>query len=300
MFLCVKVLRRSAYYLGALAICCMLSLSACSDDDDDDNQDNPSGQFEGSLEDAKYQADAVKYTVNGNSEIGSIELTSSGNYLILPTKTNLNFKALSPASGKTTQVISFFGKRAKLNTRAGGSSYFGTFTKNTDGSYQLKGYATLRIMGEEQIKLETESSSITLNVKKETVKAENNKLNNRLCRSWHPVSATLTAYTNGKVVATQTLNTAEDLKSEFYDYIVISPFGTFLQVDYGNIVDDSGVWSWTNTEQQIFKYSLPEGNGSVQVSFSDDVAWFNDEYTDVSEEDGQPITIKVNIKCKAC
>lgn len=268
------------YYLNALAVCCMLNLSACSDNNDgDDNGDEPSGLFEGTLEDATYQADAVKYKVSGNAEIGSIELTSSGNFLILPPETDYD---------------------PSVSSKANGSTQFGTFTKNGDGSYQLGEYATLSKIGENQVKLEkTNGSSNTLSVSKEESKAENNKLNNRLCRSWHPTSVTLTAYQNGKLISTQTLNSSHDLEEEFYDYIIITQFGTFLQVDYGNIVEAPGRWSWTDTEQQKFNYSHPDGNGTVQVSFTDDVAWFYEEYSDVDDE-GQSITIKVNAKCKAC
>ena len=297
MFLCVRMVRMSVCYLSALAVCCLLNLTACSDDNGDG--DDPSGLFEGSWEEAPYQADAVKYKVAGHNEIGSIELTSSGNFLILPSETVPALDVAFMVTGKVAKTISFLGKAVKPNTRAGGIPRFGTFTKNGDGSYRLGEYATLYKVGEEQLKLETtDGSSSILSVKKEEVKAESSKLNKRLCRSWHPVSVTLTAYQNGKQVGTQTLTKPEDLESEFYNYIVISPFGTFIQVDYGDIIEDTGVWSWMNMEQQKFQYSLPDGNGIIQVSFTDDMAWFNDEYSDV-DDNGDPITIKVVAKCKA-
>ncbi len=55
------------------------------DDDDDDDQEIVTGGdlWSGTLEDAKYQSDAALYEVLDNSDIASIELTASGNYIVM-------------------------------------------------------------------------------------------------------------------------------------------------------------------------------------------------------------------------
>ena len=70
-----------AMCLGISLALGVLTFTACSDDDEGGDD---SGLFEGTLDEAPYESDAVKYIISGNDEFGVIELTASGNYIVLP------------------------------------------------------------------------------------------------------------------------------------------------------------------------------------------------------------------------
>ena len=302
-FFNANALKSSVLCLGLIVASSTLILHSC--DNGDDDEDNPSGLFEGTLSDAPYEADAVKYTVTGNTEIGSIELTSSGNYLVLPPETSTQHQ--SNLSSKTSATgASYLRKHEKTLSRniSTNRCSFGTFTKDTDGSYILKDYGTLRVAGNNLLQLTKtgESQVMTLNVEKLTAITDN-RLNNRLCRTWHPVSVTLKYYdTNDKLLHTEIIDSPEELQEDYVNYVVVSKSGSFFQVDYDSSISGYGSWKWTDSEKQIFQFQwldedYPEG-GSEQVSFNDATAYFQVSYSD-TDDDGQIVKIQEIAKCQA-
>lgn len=304
-FFNANALKSSVFCLGLAAAACTLTLYSCDNGDDDDDEDDPSGLFVGTLGDAPYEADAVKYTVTGNAEIGSIELTSSGNYLVLPPEADAQPEADLPSKTSTTGT-SYLKKQEKALSRYIHTNrcFFGTFTKDTDGSYTLKDYGTLSVAGNNLLKLvKTDGSPITTLSVEKLPAITGNSLNNRFCRTWHPVSATLKYYdTNDKLLHTEIIDSPEDLQEDYINYIVVSKSGSFFQVDYDGSMDGYGSWKWTDTEKQIFQFQwldeeYPDG-GSEQVSFNDATAYFQVSYSDMDDNE-QIVKVQETVKCQA-
>ena len=68
--------------LGLAAVLLSVGMTAClGGDDDEDGED----LWEGSVEAPAYESDASCYTILDSDELESIELTASGNYIIVPT-----------------------------------------------------------------------------------------------------------------------------------------------------------------------------------------------------------------------
>lgn len=97
------------------------------------------------LEAPKYESVSAKYNItSAGSDLKSIELTASGNYLIVK---NSNGTLRAPAAGKRNR----WAAAARMVTRAGTDWYNniiqGKFTKISDTEFRLEGYGTIIIIG---------------------------------------------------------------------------------------------------------------------------------------------------------
>lgn len=274
----------------------------CSCSDDDDESDGPSvGElWKGDLGTAAYENYAVAYVVKNNSEIGSIELTSSGNYIVMPPEVGSSRAIAEQRKG------SMF-KRNKAETRyvPSWNGYFGTFTVNADGSFLLNNYGTLRDNGDGTLSLTRNGMSIKLTAQKKSAVADND-LNTRLCRTWKLTSAVEYQYTLSGTLVQSYKYTDSELRDEFVQYLLISKAGTFLQVDWDNSFGGYGAWHWTNTSTQTFDYvwlDEDEGEGgTVQVTFDGSNATFYESYQDYGYDDDDDDTLytyKSEITCTA-
>lgn len=61
-----------------------VGMTACFGGDDDDDEDDED-LWEGSVSAPAFESDAACYTILDSDELESIELTASGNYVIVPT-----------------------------------------------------------------------------------------------------------------------------------------------------------------------------------------------------------------------
>lgn len=115
---------------GLLVAAFAFTFTACSDDNDDDGGN--------STDVPTYTEDAVKFEItDANSPYSSIELTANGEYIIIKGTSN----AYNSAKGIKALV------KAKENATAESSSNTinGTYTKNADGSYDLKNFGKITI-----------------------------------------------------------------------------------------------------------------------------------------------------------
>lgn len=275
-------------------LCVLLAVSfgavgftAC--DDDNDEESGLSGLFEGSLANAPYEADAVKYAVTGNPEIGSIELTSSGHYLVMPPLTGPNDLSKQPVHSPTpVRHNSIFRKQAGIQTQCGsGNAKFGTFVKNDNGSYTLTGFGTIFLLYENQLRLTMiDGSDITLAVRQLPKKFSDDKLNNRFCRTWHPVYGKVSVYdtTTNQLLEEEVISSEDELEEELVDYIIISKFNTYARIDYPNGYDspapEGGIWEWTDKAARKFRWQdtwpvyESMDSGEEEVRFNNDIAEF--------------------------
>ena len=272
--------------VGAMGI----GLTSCGGDDGP-GTDDPGSLWSGEASTPKYIADAAVYDVTSTSRISSVELTESGDYLIIPA----NYTGYAPArAGKEKSARSLFrtGKKNR-DTRSGISTSgitYGTFTKNSDGSFNLKGIGKMTYSnGNLTITSDSGSELVNASARKVAPKYDSNELNIRLCRSWYVKNAYTKVYdSNDRLIATVKYSSS-DLKDEFVKYVIVTRAGSFVQVDWDEEVGDLGYWSWNNVKNQIFRYTWADDSddgGFIQCYFNDNNATFVEEYTDYDSDYG--------------
>lgn len=148
----------------------IVSFSACSKDGD------------GNLETPQYESVSAKYDITSeNSSIKSIELTSSGNYIIVR-NSSVNVKAAR---------IPMFIARLESATRSDdwyNNIIQGKFTMISDTEFQLEGFGTITIVQNSGSAVSLQiapvnSTPYTLEAEKKEQNPESAKTN-KLCRSW--------------------------------------------------------------------------------------------------------------------
>lgn len=163
---------------------CTTVFTACSKDDDD----NASGEFNynlkaENLETPKYEKNSALYVINSeDSNIKSIEFTSSGDYIIVPSYNVYGAR-------EDNRKPSIMRKAMKMMTRAYESGIiYGKYTVREDGTYVLDGYGTITVKGstDNAISLDINPNNgepYTLEAAKKTQLPES-QLTNDICRSW--------------------------------------------------------------------------------------------------------------------
>lgn len=270
-------MKKQIFGLMALILGACISFTACSDDDDDDNQNED--LWVGNLENAKYEADAVAFDINGSSEISFIELTSSGNYIVLPASSYTNYSGRSCASDERH---SFLKSVITPVSRSGEFHKFGKFSKTGQNEFMLENFGRLVINSGNNLDLYlTNGEHRQLNGTRRS-KMESTALNDRFCRSWklqHIIEQELDA--NGKVVSSHECSTPEELQEDYIMLFVMSKAKTFLQIDWDNTFDDFGEWKWLDESQQTFAYRWnddPDFSGYISVKFNGNKCIFTEEY----------------------
>lgn len=299
LFFKTKKLTCQILTMGFIAFTCSSSLISCiANDDDDDDDDFPQELMSGDLDDAPYKNDAVKYTVTGDSKIGFIELTASGNYIIMPPSDETNQHLI-------TQNKTIFQAQNIIASRTIdlANAHYGTFTKSDDNTYELSDFGTIQEKDNNQLIIkEKGQTERTVSFEKAQTNKENT-LNNRLNHTWELISATIKiTSSNGKILFSKNITDQTTLEEEFVKAILVTNHGSFYQIEWNNEISDYGLWQWSDETNQIFTYTwltdTPEG-GSVQVKFKDDTADFYETHYEYSEEYGQEITIMTIAHTKA-
>jgi len=267
-----------------------VNLTSCGGDDDEPNDGN---LWQGELGAPAHEDDAVAYKITGSSDFSSIELTASGNYIVIPARSSYN----APKAEKR----SIFRAASKESRAYYGGNVFGTYTKNSDGSYNLKDFGTLGAYNNGTLELTLiDGTEYTLNATK-LPNIDNNALNDRFCRTWYIQKAVETVFDmQGNVIDSQTL-TGSDLKADYVQYVVVTKAGTFLQVDWGGWFESDGSWNWIDTKNQKFHYvfsDYAEDNGDVQVAFDGDLAIFKETSVEYDEDYGQ-CKFQSTLTCRA-
>lgn len=277
--------------------------TACSDNEGDDDDDN--SLISGQLNDAPYKNEAVKYYIlNNNTDIESIELTASGNYIVLYAD---NQESSSGTSFIAKKTGIFHTNATQVNSRSFNRelSRYGDFTKKEDNTYELTNFGSIKIISDSQLEITINNEgTIVSDVRKESAIAENT-LNNRLNHTWKVSSATIQYIdANGKIIKTKHFTTPDELREETVQAVLVTNHGSFYQIEWDNSIADYGLWQWSDTNNQIFKYTwtdegeTTEDGGFVQVTFKDDTATFHESSTEYSDESGK-ITILSTITARA-
>ena len=231
----------------------------------------PDNLLTGSLDDAPFEKYAVKFIINGDNEIGSIELMASGTYLVLPPATTDYTRAEF-----SVQPFSLFKRNTTTTRIIGYDGVFGDFDVEADGRFILHGFGRVRLASGTQLEIVLDEDIDNARIVNTEVfyPTQGDDLNKRFCRTWYPVYA---VDLSGHVYSEQELN------EEFVKYVVVSRtcengnyIGTFSRVETDNTPAGHGYWGWYNKTQQMFKfvYAGESDYGIEQVYFEDNYAYF--------------------------
>ena len=249
-------------------------MSACSNDDDTVNNQV--------LDTPQYEDDAALYQITStDSEYASIELTASGNYIILP-----SWMAYTRSVDRKS---SFFFSNSNL-TRA---EYYGIiegkYTKTGENTYNLQGFGTLTVVedGGSTVNLEIllnngNEINLTAAVKNQYADSE---MTNNLCRTWNINDINIRIVIDGKTYLSHSFNKNNykdylddydevmDFDDGFPEQVIFTKAGTYM-VTYTNDALAVSTWSWVNQNQGTLRYSWDYDDmdndymaGTVKVEF---------------------------------
>lgn len=180
-----RILRFFGTMLCAVAA---FTFTACSSDDD-----GPSFQV------PTYEAISAKYVASDSrAEIKSLELTASGNYIVIkghnsysaPEKRN-SILHKTYSSLKNNSIIENIFSSERIDTRANvdGNIICGKFTQIDENQYDLEGYGIVTITGTSNEAFELDitlknGNTISVGARKEQT-YEDSDATNKLCRTWN-------------------------------------------------------------------------------------------------------------------
>ncbi len=268
-------MKKIKYWAIALAAVALpLGFASCGGDDDENEL------WKGELPNPKFESDAVMFNVNNNSDIESIELTASGNYIIMPSGNDAYQPQMAPARGEVTSR--FFSKRSATRSYEE-YGVFGEYKKIKDGVYDLIGYGTLTIENDSKVNLALDNGQdLNLDVTREK-EMPSSSLNDRLCRTWYITGVKFKVYDRKDNVLFEKELSDVTIKDDFVEYIVMSKASTYISVDWDGDIDGYGKWKWDDEDLQVFRYSFiddPDDTGLVKVSFDGDKCKFIETYYD--------------------
>lgn len=248
-----------------------LTTASCSSD----------GEEESNLETPKYDSEAAKFTItDASSSYKSIELTESGNYIIVKNTAGVSSAKQSLATKRMVARIFRNPQRASATRGSVSGILYGTYTKTGEGEYNLNGIGTLKITYEDDTACslqitDTSGNTETIQGNRESISYDSDFTRN-ICRTWQIDGYRFYAKYNGITMfdlSASTLNGLVDKMKEWakandeeydeddYDspfdedeepyQIVFTKSGTYM-VYYKDTSIAVARWSWlSETEGQI-------------------------------------------------
>ncbi len=315
----MKKSRFKLFFLMVAAMALPMTFASCSSSDDGDD-------VPGNIDTPKYETEAAKYEITtSGAAYKSIELTASGNYIIVPNSSSSNARA-TVASASTKKVATFLlNPDLKKRTRAGewGSGIlYGTYTKTGEGEYTLSGLGTLKITsnGGSATSLDftySDGTKKTFSGSKQAVQSTSD-LTNFICRTWNIAHIRVYTKVNGKTVMDLEADNFAELNRKYQDFmkknfpdeevdifyenppkqIVITKSNTYMVLYQDNELAIAN-WKWVNEQEGRFMYSWDNegeyddayGYANVKASGSNLIA--SEEQTEYDEDDGVTFTYGV-------
>ena len=262
-----------------VAVC--VSFTACSSDDDGNDSGNNGGNV--SFATPPYESDAAKYVIsNSGAPYKSIELTASGEYIVIPQGSRYEAKTRAEGASRasTTDII------------------YGKFTKTNDSEYALADWGTLKIAanGESSYTLSvtgTDGNTHIMSAYKKTVVTDSEQTN-KLCRTWDftqiRVQMSIQGRSFDKTVAANNMDELNrallatypefgDSSDDFLDMdansrVVLTKSGTYLSNSMSGKLE-VGVWVWQDEANGVLRtadtmehINSEKYSGELHVSFS--------------------------------
>ena len=243
-----------------------VALTSCSSDDDEDSpKEEPSEKYEAlGYDEPKYEKESALYLVNASgSDIRSIELTPTGDYIVMKNNSIADeVKRQSPAIRTSALRLNHaIATRAYADDKMA----YGRYTRTGDGKYKLDGYGTIVVTGGESnaVKLTitlTDGQKIEVGAMKQAQYTSSQKTN-AICRKWNLGKCVL-----HKPTGDVTYSSIEDMdrhensgwdesEAEFEPkQVLFTKSGSYI-VFFANQTLDVSTWGWTNETTGEARYS---------------------------------------------
>lgn len=243
-----------------------VALTSCSSDDDEDSpKEEPSEKYEAlGYDEPKYEKESALYLVNASgSDIKSIELTPTGDYIVMKNNSIADeVKRQSPAIRTSALRLNHaIATRAYADDKMA----YGRYTRTGDGKYKLDGYGTIVVTGGESnaVKLTitlTDGRKIEVGAMKRDQYTATAKTN-AICRKWN-IGKVVVHKATGDV----TYSSIEDMdrhensgwdesEAEFEPkQVLFTKSGSYI-VFFANQTLDVSTWGWTNETTGEARYS---------------------------------------------
>lgn len=269
--------------LAVMAVLMSTSFTACSDDDDDEG-----GSGSSTLTTPEFADVSAKYEITNGGDIASIELTESGNYVVI--------KDTYLANTAVNNENKTFVPTPALNTRATAGIIKGTYIKISDTEFILEGFGSIVIEGNTDNAFSLQISEAgeepyTVSANKTEIEYTDAK-SQLLCRTWNidKVKLQMNVYGMGtKYNETMSanqyielweglINKIKEIEAELddeededyyedeeddYSYliptvnpeqIIITRAGSYMVTYEGDQLAIS-TWGWSNVDAGEFRYS---------------------------------------------
>lgn len=183
--------------LFLMAMLCVASFTACSSDSDPEEA-TPSATL------PKFAEDAAKYEItDDNAAVKSIELTESGQYIVIMNDANNKAKPFVLNASKAQRGIM---TRVTDKGEFVGM-YYGEYTKTSDGYYMLNDFGTVRINKDDKgavtsvtIHSNVSGSDWTCPARLYPKSNTDNARSLNICRTWNFEGINYVAKENGKTL----------------------------------------------------------------------------------------------------
>lgn len=259
------------------------SFTACSDDDDNEGGGS-------TLTTPKYESVSAKYVASSqDAAYKSVELTASGNYIIMLNTNNGYNSDMVASTGKQSRVTMLKNKLVAATRASFGDIIYGKYTIESDGVYKLEGFGTVTVDmdGDDVAALTIKKAGEEPYVLTADIESQcpNSDITNSLCRTWNAETIGMKIVYNGKTYFNKTVDVenvsdliaalerleGEGEDDEYYEgeesyeeeseleqympkEVVFTKAGTYM-VRYKNETLGISTWAWENEKKGILRYS---------------------------------------------
>jgi len=277
--------------IKSLAFATVMSMCACSDDDEPGAENGEGLGVVPTLPTPEYEASSAKFEItSSSSNIGSIELTASGDYLIMPRMGAYYHSESESSYNNRADLIRSIGR-----SRAGeynGQIIHGKFVKLSDTEYILEDFGSIVIEGDTSNAFSlqiTPSDGVTTTVSaKRASTMADSQVTDAVCRTWNldnigvSMSYNNVLFYNGTKPASQldalmleaynaalrymTSLGAEPDEMDPYEPLgyypktaILTKAGTYM-IEYSNGTLAVSTWHWKDESKGVFHYSWDYNN----------------------------------------
>lgn len=297
-----------------------LTFISCGSDDENGGGDVNWGKFDTKLSTPKYEDVSALYQItSSNSNISSIELTASGNYIVI----NKNQLYAPQQVQQKVKSRFFMSVRKKQATRASNNIIVeGKYTKISDTQFELEGWGIIEVQGSKdnalEIKITRDGQETTLPVTKKT-QMDSKENTNFLCRTWNFSTIRMIITMKGSSIYDKEYkmselknfgrdmyelarkynaddmdedDTLEDYMEEWNDIddyptaVIFTKSGSYI-VLYRNEGLAISTWTWENYDTGLLRYSWnydsmydKDSSGNVKVGSRGEQLQVSESFTD--------------------
>lgn len=286
----MKQFKISALHVATL-FCVLFGFTACGDDE----PDNPNE----TLETPAFESVSAKYDITSpDSKYQSIELTASGNYIIIE---KINQPYTAPAAKKSVEKDPFSDgfssifnshKISTRNTSSDGIIY-GKYTKISDTEFEFEGFGRITIEGAADV---TYALTITENGEEpytlaaaKTAQYPSGTMTSKLCRRWKIENERCIIKIDETTLFDQTLS-IDQIKEQLNpkdaiqrEQVEFTKAGTYMIYYTNGDMLSAHSWAWEDESKGTLRESwlydnIFEDYAFANISFSGAMMYISESY----------------------